>query len=576
MLCQFFSTYILLKNSILIFLLIFQIEEIIRIHGCNSPGHFQRQQKCVQLSLDGVAETKSTTITLEVFSIKFEGCRDVYPIKIVRPISKDAVDNKEQFNTVLNSVLLADLILSTVVGDNPKRAFLRNSFQHSGKFGCEYCFESGVPFSQTTTEDPFLINIKEQINSLNAEIDAIKETGDQVQVESLKKLMKNLIEAENIGKKNRQSSHIVWPANTFNGELRTKEKVLEIVQKIESGEILTAQERKGIKGRSPLLDIDYFDYVISVPTEYMHSGCLGLVKRLLELSFSVGEKRIRNTKRPLSSPNLFNDLVQFVKFTREFSRRIRKLDLSVMKAQELRNVLIFLFPIVTQCLDGDEKEIKLWEMLAFIVRACIIPENEFEAVNVNEIKYCQKKFYSLYQQLFGYRNCTYSVHVVISHLLMMRAQGPLTQTSAFVFEAFYAELRNSFQPGTASVLKQMMTTVMLKRMLTWHVCEEKIYLKEKDSAMECNSLIYVYESDKHVIYKIVKIEGNETLICNKIGNHDVDFPYTNMLNWSAVGVYRKGAQSCLNVIVSRQQMAGKVIKVGNYLITCPVNILREK
>ena len=158
----------------------------------------------------------------------------------------------------------------------------------------------------------------------------------------------------------------------------------------------------------------------------------------------------------------------------------------------------------------------------------------------------------------------------------MRSQGPLTETSAFIFESFYAELRKSFKPGTRSVLKQMFQTVLLKRILSKHVCSESMYFRVKDTELECNSLIYVYECNKHVVYKINEIEENGQLICNQLGNFEAEFPNTNMLNWSSVGVYRKGGLSSLNVIVPREKVAGKVMKVGKYLITCSKNILREK
>ena len=224
---------------------------------------------------------------------------------------------------------------------------------------------------------------------------------------------------------------------------------------------------------------------------------------------------------------------------------------------------------------NNEKEVKLWEMLSFMVRACILPEIEYSNVNPNNINYCQNNVYILYNQLYGAENCTYSVHVSCSHLLKMREQGPLTETSAFKFEAFYAELRNSFQPGTTSVLKQMFQNVLLKRMLSHHVCQETIYYSEKDTALECNSLIYVYENNAHVMYKIQSVQEN-VFICNQLGNHPVTFPCTTMLNWSSVGVYRKGGLSSIEVNVQKNEVAGKVIKVNNYLITCPVNILREK
>ena len=122
----------------------------------------------------------------------------------------------------------------------------------------------------------------------------------------------------------------------------------------------------------------------------------------------------------------------------------------------------------------------------------------------------------------------------------MRAKGPLTETSAFRFEAFYAELRKAFQPGTVSVIKQMLQTVLLKRLLSKHVCEETIFYKAKDSALECNSLIYVYENNKHIIYRIHKVEEH-VLVCKQLGNHEFQFPCTPMLNWSLVEFTEKGA-----------------------------------
>ena len=512
--------------------------------------------------------------------MKFEGCRDVFPIKILRTISKNSINQHEQFRSVLNEIEEENLIIKNIVGDNPKRAFMRNSMQHSSRFACEYCFECGVPFSQTTGENSggVVKKIQHQKTLILEQLSAMNENdSDSNEIQILKDIITNLDEVEKIAKKNRPSSHIVWPVNTFNGEKRTKEKILAIVLKIESGENVSPSERKGIKGRSLLLDLDYFDYVNSFPTKYMHLVSLGVVKRMLEVTFSVGETRSRKTKRPLTHPQLFDELMKTVKCPGEFPRRIRKLDLSVWKATELRNVTIFFFPFITRYLEGHEKEIKLWEMLAFMVRACVLPEEEFLAVNQTSIKHCQKTCYALFQQLYGERNCSYSIHVFFSHLQNIRTQGPLTESSAFIFESFYAELRNAFKPGTVSVLKQMFQTVLLKRLLSNHICIEKMYFREKDTALECNSIIYVYESNRHSVYKIKSIpENDNNLICNQLGNHDIEFRNTNMLNWSSVGVYRKGGLSSINVIIPKKNVSGKVLKVGTYLITCPASILREK
>ena len=211
-----------------------------------------------------------------------------------------------------------------------------------------------------------------------------------------------------------------------------------------------------------------------------------------------------------------------------------------------------------------------------MIRASILPENEFCNVNVNHIKFCQKHFYSLYQQVYGPRQCTYSIHVMASHLLKMRALGPLTESSAFRFEAFYAELRRAFQPGTVSVVKQMMENILLKRIISKHSCKEKKFFSEKDTPLESNSLIYVYEDCNYLVYKIKSVD-NDTLTCNQLGNYDIDQELsTTMLNWTSVGVFRKGGLSSMDVLINRNDVAGKVMKVENFLITCPNNILREK
>ena len=487
------------------------------------------------------------------------------------------MDHKKHFAAVLRSLAANNLDIEYLVGDNPKRSFFRDALCHSARFGCEYCFQCGINFcSKHDKENRDYIEklLKKKQNILN-QIDDLDPETDHEQIETLNSMLENVVEAHTMAKKKHYSSHIVWPANTMGGELRTKEKILEIVEQIEAGNDLTPQERKGIKGRSLMLDIDGFDFVIAIPTEYMHCVCIGTTKRLIELTFSVGENRTRNLKTPLASPTLFNEIMKTIKMFKEFSRRARKLDLSVIKAQELRNILLFYFPVVTKCVKENEKEVRAWELLAFMIRACILPENEYENVNVNHIKYCQKNFYSTYEQNYGSVNCTYSIHVVASHLFSMRSLGPFTETSAFPFEAFYAELRNSFQPGTVSVVKQMLQNVLLKRILSNHVCEEKIYLSAKDTALECNSLIYVFENSKHSIFKIKSIE-NDNLICNQMGNYDIKLPCTPMLDWSSVGVYEKGGLSDVETIVDRNNVAGKVMKVDKYLITCPNNILREK
>ena len=192
-----------------------------------------------------------------------------------------------------------NLTITEFIADNPKRSFARMAMSHSSKYACEYCYSQGVlhPLSSDSAR-----------------------------------------------------SHIVWPPSTNNGPERTRDSIIEICEKIDCGNSLSSTDLKGIKGRSPLLDYPNFDFVSSIPTEYMHSVCIGVVKKLLELTFNVGINRSRVTSRKLTEPQKFNDLMKKQKVPREFSRRARALNFAVLKAQEMRNICLFFFPSIISCL----------------------------------------------------------------------------------------------------------------------------------------------------------------------------------------------------------------------------------
>lgn len=298
---------------------------------------------------------------------------------------------------------------------------------------------------------------------------------------------------------------------------------------------------------------------------------------MLELTFLVGENRTRMTTRRLTHPSIFNELMKEIQVVREFSRRVRELDFAVLKAQELRNIVLFFWATVVQCLESDAKERRLWFLLAFMVRACVIPEIEFENVEKNEITNASKCFYVLFEKLFSSKNCTYSIHVFLSHIMEIRSQGPFPSTSAFPFENLYGEIRKSFTPGTMSTLKQIFEKIYLRRSLSYHTCEKTIFFSPKETSMENNSLIYVYENEKYNMYKIISIdkENPNILVCNVQGRIELEFADAADVNWSSVGVFREGATGQEIIEIDRGNVHGKVLKVSSLLMTCPNSVLRE-
>ena len=484
--------------------------------------------------------------------------------------------------------------IKAFIGDNPKRAEARAALQHGALYPCEYCFQKGTTYQHldetiVTRRNELQFQLDVIQDRINKHIEQQEQRHEQEepenendfeQLETMNAIKASLIASiKDISKK---KSQVVWPASSRNGELRTVQKVKDIVTLIENDHTneLSRDDKKGIVGKSPLLDLEYFNIVSDVPTEYLHSVCLGGSKRLTELTFNVGVTRTRVTRRQLSSPSTFNALMAKIKVPREFPRRARSLDFAVMKGTEFRNLCLFFFPIILECIPRRSPERKLWLYFAYLLRACTIPSKEFQNLDDDVIEYCSANYYSLYEKTFSCRNCTYNTHVVFSHMEQMRFHGPLTETSAFGFENFYGELRRSFTPGTISPLKQIMGKVYLKRKISYHQCAPNIYLSNYETALESNNYIYTFVHRQYQIYRIIDIEHEQTVSCKKIKVKTSRFAETPTLNWKNVGVFERTTEEEEEgeeiVQVERKFIAGKMIKVLNLFITCPNNILEEK
>lgn len=493
----------------------------------------------------------------------------------MRPLGKNKLDNKEILKSVVEDIINNDLRITQFIADNLKRAIAKDCQNHASWFPCEYCFARGVKLDVVDNEKTrkkiiaqkqlILEKIRDCESEVNSTEKRKKITNLNLLLDDLNKSLSNL----------KKTTNILWPFSTMNAQHRTRQSVLEIVEKLENGDTLTKEESKGVLGKSVLFDIPDFNYVYDAPAEYLHSGCLGVIKRLVQLTFNVGEKRSRNSKRKLSPTSHFNQLMSSTKVFKEFPRRASDLDFAVFKGQEFRNICIFYFPHVLECIEQGAKERQLWLYLAYVVRSSILPSVEYSEINLDDVNSFCSKFYELFEKLMGPNNCTYNTHVFLGHQLEIRTHGPLTETSAFKFESFYGEMRRSFVPGTPSPTKQIMKNIYLKRALSGHCCENSTYLSNYETPLENNRLVYVYQQKKYNIYQISKING-EILTCQKVGKYTVTFDDLPNINWSKVGVFKKGGICSEKIEIPMSNTSGKVMNVGKYLITCPDNILHEK
>ena len=450
--------------------------DILRLNQC---PNFSNE---VNLSLDGVQESKSSTVSTDVYSCTFKNCKTVFPLRLIRPINRYKYDGQYHLKEVLQDLMANATRLHNMICDNPKRCFLRHALGHMAMFGCEYCESPAVHvekgFKVHEVKKKFDVqkkNLESQIKFLQTK-EGPGPSADITNIETLKNMLKSVEENFKEEMKKVKCKHLCWPHTTANGNPRTIENINAIVDEIESNENpLPREVAKGFKGRSILLNKEQFHFVDNINTEYMHSVCLGVVRRLVEVTFKVGQNRIRVTDRKLSDPEHFNRLIRNVQLPNECSRRCRNLDFAVLKATEFRNILLFFFTIVLQCIEKKYKtERKLWLQLVYVIRACVITNAEFDAIVKKSISGLAVAFYKNYEKVYGPNNCTYSIHIVASHILKIRGDQPLTERSAFVFENFYAEMKNLFCPGTVSPLKQILKNCIMKRQLQRHTCSSPI------------------------------------------------------------------------------------------------------
>jgi len=111
------------------------------------------------------------------------------------------------------------------------------------------------------------------------------------------------------------------------------------------------------------------------------------------------------------------------------------------------------FPCILKSLgEGKSEEKKLITAYAFLCRAVRLPENEFEQVPNEMLEEAVAIMTTSFFKCFDETSGTYNAHIVLCHLQFIRQNWDFNKHSAYAFEALYAEMRNSFVPGTCKCL----------------------------------------------------------------------------------------------------------------------------
>ena len=411
----------------------------------------------------------------------------------------------------LDDLSETDLEPRWCVADAPKRAKLQGFVSHSGTYSCQYCFAS--------------------------------------------------------------KSHGKFPASSRHGEPRTMAAVSEIINFVQSeanGDFDAVPESRlrGVRGISPLSSLPNFDVITQVPTERMHLLDLGIVRKMVGLTYKVPGKKVYEKAQRVPLANL-NAILEEVKLVSDFSRRSRALDIGTWKAEEYRNLTMALFPAILTTCSRDCR--KIWLQTVYLYRALMLPNDLFDyQERRDELEEMVQKWYVLYEATFHEENCVFNVHT-FSHILQVRDLGPLTATSAVRFEDQYQHLKNAYTAGTVSTGLQALKNLYVA-IGSRHSCKKRVEFQGRKTSRVNDRLVYLRGGD---IIEVTDI--NDDLIEGTTVPLDNGLHLIPGCDFNAVLCFKRSRHKGegKKVATTLHYVRGKVIECCDILSVIPLNVLLE-
>ena len=541
-----------------------KLSSILELHDKRS------RDKCreIILGFDSIPIDKSGS-TWDVVACKFKSCATVFPLLLLKRRTKGSTEippgaSKYDWLTLLRLVL--DQIrhcgcrLLFIVADAPVRAQLTGIKQHNGYYSCIYCKIQGAPHRALRSKRQTIYF-------------SVTHRGHPPAARAL------------------NDHH-----ETLRAIAKASSRTRQVDRKVAQGVVL----------KSPLLQVAGFNMFRQVPTEYMHSVCLGVVKRTFEAAFDCGTSVRPNFRiDDQASMERISRIMQYnVRVPSDFKRMPRELDVPNWKASEWRNLAIYYFPVVlADLMDQERPELHdIFALIAYIVRYYMLDSQNLPRRPLTPIMELQYLFQKRYELVFGPHNCTYNLHAFY-HLREVRDLGPIQESSAFGMEDFYGMLKDLVKGKTmtSSIGKQAMEAALL-RISVGHVCEKSLLpIKTYITPKTDDTLVYTEDlvsGDKYKFYEVREVKDNGHFGAVQLTVHswqisllrDADKDGTGKptktkrvdaddinIDFGDVGAFFQdsSAPRLPQVDLSPAVIKGKAIRIDNKIVAVPYGLLLE-
>jgi len=201
-------------------------------------------------------------------------------------------------------------------------------------------------------------------------------------------------------------------------------------------------------GVSPLLEISGFGIVSSIPLDYMHLCCLGIMKTILNFM-------IRGTLVPNScgSIRLSRDQIDHINrrmkivaqwLSKDFSRILDLNDFKTYKVTELRQIMLYTGPFIFKNIVSQPvyDNFLIFNIIMRILSCSktVNSQNEYAEL-------LAKHFLSTFCFVYGRGNVSYNVHSIIHLPQDAKKYGVVDNFSSFPFENYLQHIKKIVQPG---------------------------------------------------------------------------------------------------------------------------------
>ncbi|XP_064468545.1 uncharacterized protein LOC135379694 [Ornithodoros turicata] len=190
----------------------------------------------------------------------------------------------------------------------------------------------------------------------------------------------------------------------------------------------TGQVVNGIKGLSPLINLQGFDFAWSVCPDYMHCVLEGVVKQMTEtwLSDTDSEAYIgRNVDEVDARLSRIRPPISFSRLPRSVNER------ALWKAIEWR---FWLFYYCLPCVQGILPNRFFLHFASLCHAVFLLVKSSIRDDEINEAANLLRDFCAKVIQFYGEGHCTFNVHQLLHLPEAVRKLGPLWATSMFPFE----------------------------------------------------------------------------------------------------------------------------------------------